>query len=149
MNTFSGLCIGACIFIIFIGMAAGVVNSIGAFPGAVTPTADTTDAQQTGNFSSYSNIYSLLTTYGGAIGLGVIASIITLLITGSTSLIGIWMFAAVFWSSWLSIQNIFYTGGFLNNETGILIVLMLWFGMSMMFIGAVVGMLSPGSTAMR
>lgn len=134
---------------IFVGMASAVVSSIGAFPGATTPPMDTTDAQQKGDFSAYSNIYSLLITYGGAIGLGIVASVITLLITGSTSLIGIWMFSAVFWSSWLSVQNIFYTGGYLNNETGILIVIMLWAGMSLMFIGAIVGMLSPGGTAMR
>lgn len=139
MNTFSGFCIAACMFLIFVGMATGVVNTLGVFPSS--PTIDTNTAQGTYNVGTYIWIGGTTAT--------ILLAIAIAITTKSTNLIALTAFGGVFWTSWGSIQSIFYTGGFLSNTTGIAIVLMLWFGMTVMFIGAIIGILSPGSTAMR
>lgn len=130
MNTFNSFCIAACIFMIFIGMASVVVNSLDVFPSS--PDINTDDAQ--GKFNTG---YIQIAAFGASIALAIVFSALS----RSTNIIGIWIFGAVFWASWLSVNSMFYTGGFLNNTTGIALVAMLWLGMIVMFIGAVTGMM--------
>lgn len=131
MSTFTGFCIAACMFMIFVGMSSAVVNTLGVFPDSFS--VNTGVAQ-----SKFNTGYITVFAYVGAIAGAILLS----LVSRTTNVIGIWLFGAVFWSSWLSVNTIFYTGGFLNNPTGIAIVAMLWFGMVVMFLGAIVGLLS-------
>ena len=143
MNTFSAFCMAACVFMIFVGMASIMVNSIGAFPGESVPNIDTTTSQS--KFAvDYTNILSSVAIYGVAI----VAAIAAAFLTRTTNLAGIWIFDAIFWSGWLSMIPIFDAGGFLLNVTGGIIISMLTVGMDIMFIGAVVGMLT-GSHQMK
>jgi hypothetical protein len=139
MNTYSGLCMGACIFMIFFGLASSVVNSIGAFPSS--PTIDTTAAQGSYDVGTYIWIGGSVSTLLLAIAIGIT--------TKSTNLIALTAFGGTFWTSWLAVLPIFNNFGFSANATGSILIFMLTLGMSVMFIGAVIGILSPGSTAMR
>lgn len=129
---------GACIFMIFVGMASTVVNTIGAFPSS--PTMDTSTAQGSYDVNTYIWIGGTIVT---------LTSVVILLISKATNLIGLVVFAGTFWTSWASILPIFDNFGFSDNVTGAAIILMLTFGMTVMFIGAIIGILAPGSTAMR
>jgi hypothetical protein len=140
MNTFNGFCIAACMFMVFVGMASTVVSTLGVFPSTLDINTD--DAQSKFDVQ-YNNILS-----AGVYGATILGAIALAFLTRTTNLIGMWIFSGVFWAGWLSVNGLFYTGGFLNNATGIAIVAMLWFGMTIMFIGAVTGILS-GSTVMR
>lgn len=119
---------------IFVGMSSLVVHSLGVFPDS--PIIDTSDAQ--GNFTTTS-IQSNIFMAGTAI--TVVLTTFSLL-TRQTVFVGLTLFGGIFWTSWTSINGLFYTGGFMRNETGILIIAMLWLGMAAMFIGAIIGMLS-------
>jgi hypothetical protein len=147
MNTFSGFCIAACIFLIFIGMGTGVVSTLdqGSFHVfSASPDINTSEAQKPTQ-TNYFDLYNVLIAYGAAIA---ITSILSYL-TGTSNLIVVWIFGGVFWASWGSLLPVFYTGGFMNTSTGLAIVGMLTFGMTVMFIGAIIGLLSPGGTSMR
>ena len=147
MNTFSGFCIAACIFIIFVGLATAVVGSLNqsgssdVFPN--TPNIDVTDASSSSTYNVSTYIW-----VGGSVATLLLA-IAVAITSKSTNLIALTVFGGTFWTSWGSMAPVFDTFGFTSNNTGFLIIGMLTLGMTMMFIGAVIGILSPGSTAMR
>jgi hypothetical protein len=139
MNTFSSFCMAACLFMIFIGLASGVVSSLNiggppVFPDS--PDINTTEAQKPFNLNLTETIWIAGMTIG---------SLATVALFGAfrqTNVAAIAIFSTVFWTSWGSILVIFHTGGFLDFAAGLAIIGMLTFGMSIMFIGAVVGMLA-------
>ena len=139
MNTFNSFCIAACVFMIFVGMATVVVTSLGVFPS--TTSIDTSESQSKYDVTS-------ITVWSSGITIGSILTAGISLLTRSTNLMGICIFGTIFWTSWLSLIPIFNTGGFLNNTTGVALIAMITFGMTIMFIGAVIGMLT-GRTEMK
>ena len=143
-NTFSGFCIAACAFMIFFGMSTAIINAVApnVFPGMAG--IDTANAEEKIS-SDYLNFGALIASYGVAIGISVLLSILT----NSTNMIGVWLFGAVFWASFASLNGTL--GLLLYNYLGVAsvpIFAVLWVGMVIMFIGAVIGMLS-GSQWMR
>jgi len=143
-NTFSGICIATCMFMIFFGMATAVVNAVApnVFPGLAG--IDTSNAESKID-TDYMSIGVIVVTYGAAIiGAGILA-----VLTNSTNIIGVWLFSAVFWASFLSLNGTLsiMLYGYLGAAS-IPIFAILWIGMIMMFIGAIIGMLS-GSQWMR
>lgn len=147
MNTFSGFCISACLFMIFLGMASVVVNGLDIFPPSSA--VDTTDAQ--GYFNDEDKLNDAIWIAGGILGA---ALVIVALAKGMTNLIGLIIFSTMFWASWLSINRQFLSNFFLDSTGHVQpaaagLIAMLWLGMSVMFVGASIGLLSPGGTSMR
>lgn len=159
MNTFTSFCIGACIFMCFVGMAGTLVNVIGSFPSSVD-TGAAIHGDGTGG-SIFSNLSSNITSatndpfpfdnmwlIGTGVAVGGAAAIGLSILTGTTTFIGIWLFGSVFWSGWLNLVGVITTGGYFNNAAGAVIIGMLSIGMMIMFVGAIIGMFG-GSQGMK
>lgn len=141
---------------IFIGLSFGFIGAIGAFPSTMTSPIDTSDTSldilenltqnvtgaETMERLSFSDMWLIAT--GAMIGGGIILSILT----GTTNMIGIWLFGSLFWSAWSSLIIMLNTFDFLVSGAGAILVTMITVGMSIMFYGAVVGMLS-GTHSLR
>lgn len=139
---------GACIFIIFIGMSSALVNSMGIYP--TIPVFNTAEAEGVINTAQ-----NLVSTWSGLISLTAGITIVVIIglsfFAGSinTNLLAAAMFAVVFWATWGYLQlSMFAPYGF---YTGILLSLMLMLnlGMIIMFIGAVIGILGVNTNEMR
>ena len=138
MNTFNSLCIGACVFMIFIGMAAAFVGSIeDTYPYSLNVNTSEAEDKMTIN-----DVNTLILTFGGSIG-GLLTGL-TYLLTRSTNLMGICIFGTFFWTSWGLLYPIISAAGFFNNIPGTLLISMITVGMGIMFVGAVNGMLHGG-----
>lgn len=154
MNTFSSLCIGACVFMIFIGMSMGFIGAINAFPTSMTSPIDTSSGDMdilenlTGNITGTTGTLTFGEMWGIATGAITVGAIVLSILTGTTNMIGIWLFGSFFWSSWVSLIGILYMFAFLTTGAGLILVTMITVGMSIMFVGAVIGMLS-GTHSMR
>lgn len=139
---------------IFLGFSFGFIDAMGAFPTTHTGGFDSTDSSidivenLTSNISGASGKLSWGQMWGigtGAIAIGVIGIAI---LTGTTNMIGVYLFGTFFWSSWASLVGILYTFDFLESGAGLILMTMITVGMAIMFVGAVIGMLS-GSNYMR
>lgn len=155
MNTFSSLCIGACIFMIFIGFSFGFIDAMGAFPTGKTspfnPSSDTSTGMLTnltGNVSGTPGSISWSMFWGAATGVTLLAAGVFSVLTGTTNMLGVYLFGTFFWSSWASLVGILYQFDFLTSSAGLILLTMITVGMGVMFVGAVIGMLS-GSQSMR
>ena len=82
------------------------------------------------------------------LGIGSGAVIFASILTGTTNLLGVYLFGTFFWASWVKLVQLFWTFDALKTGAGLILVTMITVGMSIMFIGAVIGMLS-GSVSMR
>jgi hypothetical protein len=69
-------------------------------------------------------------------------------LTRTTNMIGVYLFGTFFWSSWLNVIRILNDTSFLSFPGGLALIGMISVGMTFMFIGAVIGLLS-GSIWMR
>ena len=149
MNTFNSFCIAACIFMIFISMSIGFINLSGAFPTNMATNPNTKNiTNMTNAVAGEPMKFDMGTIWlvgtGASIGIAVVVGILM----KSTNLLGVFLFGSIFWSSWLNIIGVAYTGGFLSNQGGVALLGMITVGMTFMFIGAIIGMLS-GSIWMR
>ena len=154
MNTFNSLCIGACIFMIFLGFSFSFIGAMGAFPASMTGPFDETDS----SLDIVENLSSNITGSGGSLNMGqmwligtgatALAVVGLAILTGTTNMIGVYLFGTFFWASWVQLIGILYTFDFLSSGAGLILVTMITVGMTIMFIGAVIGMLS-GSVSMR
>ena len=139
-TTFSGFCIAACVFIIFFDFGLAFVSTTGAFEtGVVTPINVTGNSTvDFGRFfsSGFTNIWlGLLGLSLGSLAICAIASV-------SPNIIAVILFGEFFWTGWLNVISVLNTGGFFGSSTGIVLMSMLSVGMMIMFVGAVIGMLS-------
>lgn len=154
MNTFSSLCIGACVFMIFIGFSFGFVDAMGAFPTGKTSPFNASDGTTniitnlTSNVTGQPGTISWSGVWAAATGLSLLGAGIFSVLTGTTNLLGVYLFGTFFWSSWASLVGILYQFDFLTSSAGIILLTMITVGMGIMFVGAVIGMLS-GSQSMR
>lgn len=154
MNTFSALCIAACVFMIFVGFSFGFVDAMGVFPVEQASPFDATDdsleivENLSQNITGTEGRMSWSTMWGIVTGAMLIGAIGISLITHTTNLIGVYIFGTFFWSSWINVVGILDTFDFLASAAGLVLLTMITVGMSIMFIGAIVGMLS-GAHAMR
>ena len=154
MNTFNSICIAGCIFMTFISMSIGFIDLSGAFgtttPGTLNINGDSMGTVEnlsqnitgTAGNMNWGSVWLLAT---GITALGVIG---LALLTGTTNMIGVYLFGTFFWSSWINVVNIIRLGGLLDFPAGVALITMITVGMTFMFIGAVIGMLS-GAQAMR
>jgi len=158
MNTFTSFCIGACIFMCFVGMAGTLVNVIGCFPATVNTgenlhgTGGSIFNNLTQNISSTSDDpfhFDNLWLIGTGIAAGGSIAVAMSILTGTTTFIGIWLFGSVFWSGWINLLTILNTNSYMTgNAAGVIILGMLTLGMMVMFVGAIIGMFG-GSQGMK
>lgn len=139
---------------IFIGMSMGFIGAINAFPTSMTSPIDTSSGDMdilenlTGNITGTTGTLTFGEMWGIATGAITVGAIVLSILTGTTNMIGIWLFGSFFWSSWVSLIGILYMFAFLTTGAGLILVTMITVGMSIMFVGAVIGMLS-GTHSMR
>jgi hypothetical protein len=153
MNTYTSFCIAGCIFFIFISMSMGFIDMSGAFPSS-----GTTNIQIGNTTGSVSNMTGTVVGEAGHIsigeiwavgtGLAIVGVVAGAILTKSTNMIGVYLFGTIFWSCWLNVCGIMTMNGFLNFSAGLALIGMITIGMTFMFIGAIIGMLS-GSIWMR
>ena len=139
---------------IFLGFSFSFVDAMGAFPTGKESPFDTS----TGNYTNVTEQLSSKVTGLGhmsfsevwlvGIGATTVIGVAALLIAGVTNMIGIYIFGTFFWGSWFQVINIFGTFDFLESGAGLILLTMITVGMTFMFIGAVIGMLS-GSNQLR
>ena len=140
---------------IFLGFSFGFIGAMGAFPAGYTspfdPAHDTSGGITTNLTSNITGETGTL-SWGQMWGLATIMAtggvIFLSILTGTTNLLGVYLFGTFFWSSWASLVGILYTFDFLTSAAGIILLSMITVGMGIMFVGAIIGMLS-GSQSMR
>lgn len=155
MNTFTSFCIAACMFMCFVGMASAFIGVLGVFPTTIsmTPSGNSSSgifSNLTGNVTSsagesinFDSIWLIAT--GGIAATG---AFIFGILTKSTNMVAVWLFGTVFWSAWGHLAVIISGVGILDSEAGIILISIITVGMTIIFVGAVIGMLS-GSIWMR
>lgn len=135
-------------------MSMGFIGAINAFPTSMTSPIDTSSGDMdilenlTGNITGTTGTLTFGEMWGIATGAITVGAIVLSILTGTTNMIGIWLFGSFFWSSWVSLIGILYMFAFLTTGAGLILVTMITVGMSIMFVGAVIGMLS-GTHSMR
>jgi hypothetical protein len=152
MNTYTSFCIAGCLFMIFVSMAIGFVNLSGAFPTTLSTNPNTgniTNMTNGGYVGSPSKL-DMGTIWLVGMGSSIGAALAIGILMKSTNMLAVSLFGGVFWSSWLNILGVVYVGGFdfMSSPGYIALIGMLTVGMTFMFIGAIIGMLS-GSIWMR
>ena len=155
MNSFNSLCIGACIFMIFLGFSFSFIDAMDAFPTSKTGPFDANNSdflnvtEQLSQDVSSSGIKHVGFSEIWLIGIGAasIGAIAISILTGTTNFLGIYLFGTFFWASWLQVINIFNIfDDFLGSGAGLILITMITVGMGFMFVGAVIGMLSGAQT---
>ena len=111
-----------------------IFDASGAGTGEIAG-EDVINTTSQGQFTDMSNIWSLAFT-GILAGGGI--SILLAWATHSTTPIGIYIFSAVFWTSYLSTFSIFATGGYIPAD----FLNMFHVGSILLFTAAVIGMLT-------
>ena len=139
---------------IFFGFSLGFISAMGAFPGGYTspfnPGNDTSLGITTNLTRNITGTGSLSwgETWALATGLTLLGVGVFSILTGTTNMLGVYLFGTFFWSSWASLVGILYEFDFLTSSAGLILVSMITVGMSIMFVGAIIGMLS-GSNQLR
>ena len=153
---------------IFIGMSFSFIDAISpgtyeghsfeSFPQGHTSDINATEDPQNITTGLTANITGEQINQYGNLNMGMIwaiatggmtvGAIVLSILTGTTNMIGAWIFGSFFWSSWLSLINILYNFDFLDSTAGLILLGMISVGMTIMFVGAMVGMLS-GAHSMR
>ena len=136
LGTLFQTCLYFCLCIIIITLCINFVDGLNVFP---TPIEAGFDAS-----GSSDNIFSSLTNLGGgleyvwllALGGGLAVTGFTMLITHSTIPLGVYLFSAVFWTSYVRVLAVIYTWYIPSDFLVIGTVVMLF-----LFAGAVAGML--------
>jgi len=141
LNTFFRIAIFLALGMIMFNLSVAFVNGLGIFDSSEavgTGTIEGEDAIDTlsgGEFTGIDNIWDLA-LYGSIIG-GVSAVTLAFL-THSTTPIGIYLFGAIFWTSYLSTFTIFSTGGYIPID----FLNLFHVGSILLFVAAVIGMLT-------
>lgn len=141
MNTFNSLCIGACVFMIFIGFGSAFVGSLEVFPYTLNVNASKGAEQFT-----VGAVNGWITLFGTSA--AVIIAGILYFFNRSPVLIGVGIFSAIFWTSFLNLLPILFAVEFFSTMAGTIIFTTISTGMCIMFIGAINGMLH-GSVWMK
>ena len=155
MNTFTSFCIGACIFMIFVGMSIGFIGAMGAFPTIMTNPFNGENGTKivenlSGNITGTSGTIDFASVWGISTGALIGGAVSLSILTKTTNMIAVWLFGSFFWSSWASILMMInsFAHDFFGSSAGLILVAMISVGMIFMFIGAIIGLLS-GSIWMR
>jgi len=119
-------------------LVANFVAGLGIFPFAedVGSSSDTSSAL--GDYTtlgSNANMWSIFTMVTVGTGLG---AIVLAWATHSMTPIGVHLFGAVFWASWLNMQSILGTGEYIPND----LLTVATVGVLFIFIAAIIGMLT-------
>lgn len=135
--TFYRTAVWICIAIIIFTLAINVVNSMEAFPtdyegGATGVTSDNALEQISGLEGGMASIWAL------GVGLGAVGAVALVFISKQISPIGIYIFSAVFWTSWIRMLSVLNLGEYIPAE----LLLLFTVGVLFIFIAAVVGMLT-------
>lgn len=143
MSTFTGFCIAACVFMLFVNFGFMFVSSFGGFDTTIPASLNLT-GNSSANYNKAFNFDYVRTFAIGITVLG-LGALTMCYLTGTTNMLGVYLFGATFWAGWINLVSIFNMGSFLDNAPGQVLISMLTIGMMIMFTGAVIGMLS-GST---
>lgn len=142
MNTFFRLCVYLCLIMLIFTLSVNLASSLSLFSSSsLSGSTDTSNI-----VVSVDNILKSLTSFEGTVNyiwllfitLGGIGSFLGARMYGSTSIIGIYLFAAVFWTSYMRCLNIINIAKFIPNELLIIITA----GVSFIWIAAIISMIT-------
>jgi hypothetical protein len=141
-NTFTSFCIMACVFMMFITLGISFVGTITDATGnpVFHTTVSTGDTPSEFSGLSWDWIFAIIGGSGVAIAFSYL--------TKTTNYLGVYIFGIVFWVGWGKLASILTSVGYLDSASAVALIGMITIGMGVMFIGAVIGMLS-GSIWMR
>lgn len=145
LDTFFKKCVHICILMFFFTLIFNFIVGLGVFSGVPTPSGqvmegNSTDLLQQATKSAQYTGGFVITNLWSVVLLGTFGAIVVAGITRSTAVIGIYLFAYVFWAMYTNLISILATGGFIDNLAGFIAVGTA--GMIAIFIAAVIGMLT-------
>ena len=140
MNSFFRTCVVICFIMLAFSLVANFIDSTGAFgshtggnPGVSVSSGDS--ALRTITNLEDPNMQSL---WLGVTGLSLIGAIALAYVSHSLTPIGLHLFGAVFWTSWIRMSSIFSYGGYIPGD----FILIFTVGVMFLFIAAIIGMLT-------
>jgi len=120
-------------------LIANFVESMGMFPNVDSPGAsgidETNDAL---GLTTLGDDATMWTIFIGVTGLTFIGAVALAFMTKSITPIGLHIFGAVFWASWINMLSILSYGGYIPGDFLIVFTV----GVMFVFIAAIVGMLT-------
>jgi len=138
MATFYQTSIYLCFALMIFNLAGAVVDATNAFPTDtelgqdVNSTSSALDDLTGLDDPNMNSLWALTITLAGAV------AIALAWLVHSITPVGIYIFGAVFWTSWIRIQSIIGFGSYLNIE----FIIMIQVVIIVLFIAAVIGMLT-------
>jgi len=137
-NTFFQICVNICLCLVILTLSINFVVELNIFPvdmgSGLTPSDTTNETMEniTGRIGGVQNIWLMVYTGAG------IGGLVIAWITRSTTVLGVYIFGAVFWISYIRCLSILNLGQYL--PVGFIMIGTT--AMGFVFIGAIAGMLS-------
>lgn len=136
LNSFFRICIFICLLLIIFNLTWAFVHSLGAFPIGEEGTGSARTSSAIEIFTGLSD--GMLGLWGLVTGVGLALSGFASWVTKSTTPIGLFIFADVFWVSYNGTIQIINIGNYMPGN----FMLLATVGITFLFIAAVVGMLT-------
>lgn len=138
MNTFFRICVLITLIMLTFSLVANFVAGLGIFPNTenIGSSSDTDSAL--GDFSTLddnADMWSIFTMVTVGTGIGALALAWA---THSVVPIGVHLFGAVFWASWLNMNSILGAGGYIPGD----LLTVATIGVMFVFVAAIIGMLT-------
>ena len=140
MNSFFRITIYFALALVLFSLAINFIDGMAAFPietemGTQVNSTDSALQQLTKlKDPNMADIFALTTTVSGIIAVGLAA------LTRSVVPIGLYVYGAVFWTSWIRAQSILSFGGYMPPE----FLLIFTVGVMFIFIASIIGLLTGG-----
>ena len=136
MNTFFRIAVFLAFGMLIFTLAVNFIEGLGVFPiagsiGQQNITEANAISKLTGLSGNMDDIFVIATSVGAILGIGLS------ILTRSIVPVGIYLFGAVFWTSYIRTFSIFSVGGYISGD----FLMMFSIGMIFLFIAAVIGML--------
>lgn len=140
MKTFFQIAVSLCLLMLFFSLTANFVASMDIFPNTTGIGIDVE-----GNSDALSQLTGLSSPtmnalFVGVTGLAFLGAVALSTVTHSVKPIGIHLFGAVFWTSWVRMTSILGYGGYVPDE----LLVVFTVGVVFVFIAAIIGMLTGG-----
>jgi len=136
LNSFFRICVYICLLLIVFNLTWAFVHSLGAFPIGEEGTSSERTSSVIEIFTGLSG--GMLGLWGLVTGLGIVGAIGIGALMHSTTPVGLFIFADVFWVSYNGTLQIMNIGNYMPAE----FLLIATVGITFLFIAAVVGMLT-------
>ena len=138
MNSFFRIAVWICMLLLIFTLVANFIQGLAAFPIEGSPGMDISNTDSalatiTGNSDMNMNYL-----FVGVSTLALLGTIVLAYFTRTMIPIGLYLFGAVFWASWIRFTSIFSYGGYVPGD----FIIIFTVGVMFVFIAAIIGMLT-------